>query len=240
MVRADDPFAAVHRSARRRAAGAATAATLAIAAVVGFAWVVPSYAAPPPVRVVVDAAASGLAPLDAAPVAAPAGEQAPVADASAGASVPPASTDGGTQHPTALPTAPAAVVETVAAPPTSPAAESVGPREFDIAVDTSGYQVELDRCLWVRMDVGAVAPIVGAHNTCGGDVVLDMAIGDTVRLTGEGLDGTFVVTDAREARKGQDAFQATEGLQATVILQTCHWEGDGVRLLALLPVGPAD
>lgn len=108
---------------------------------------------------------------------------------------------------------------------------------FAIAIDTTGYQAELDACEWVRMDLAAAAPIVGAHNYCGGDVVLSMQPGDTVVLTGEQLDGTYVVTEARDAVAGDPAAEATAGMTATAILQTCFWGDDGaVRLVGLVPV----
>lgn len=125
---------------------------------------------------------------------------------------------------------------TPAAPPeTLPA---TGPTSWSISIDTVGYQVEIDQCLWVRMNLGAAAPIVGAHNYCGGGDVLDMALGDSVTLTGTGLDGLYLVTDARDAHAGDNAARATEGLAAAVILQSCYWSNDGTeRLVALTRVG---
>ena len=129
----------------------------------------------------------------------------------------------------------------VAAPP-EPAAVTVlpltGPQSWAIAIGAVGYQDELDQCLWVRMDLAATAPIVGAHNYCGGGDVLEMALGDSVTLAGTGLDGVYLVTDSRDARAGQNAAEATAGLSAAVILQTCYWRNDGSeRLVALTRVG---
>lgn len=105
-----------------------------------------------------------------------------------------------------------------------------------IAIDTTGYQAELDACDWVRMDLSAAAPIVGAHNYCGGDIVLGMQPGDTVVLSGEGLDGTYVVTEIRDAVAGDSASAATAGMNVAAILQTCYWgDGDAVRLVGLVP-----
>ncbi|GGH51037.1 hypothetical protein [Microbacterium album] len=122
------------------------------------------------------------------------------------------------------------------ADPPAPASPDVAAGELRIGIDTRGYQDELDACLWVRMDLGgAVAPIVGAHNHCGGDVVLDLVDGDRVRLAGEGLDGVYVVTGSRDGYPGQSAREATAGMDAAVILQTCYWDRDEVRLVTLLP-----
>lgn len=106
---------------------------------------------------------------------------------------------------------------------------------YSIAIDTTGYQTELDACDWVRMDLTAAAPIVGAHNYCGGDVVLGMQPGDTVVLSGEGLDGTYVVTEIRDAVAGGSASLATAGMEVAAILQTCYWgDDDAVRLVGLV------
>lgn len=151
--------------------------------------------------------------------------------------------------PMALPSGPATgdgAVESPA-PVVSPQPESSGPTSLQytggswtIEVATEGYQAELDQCLWVRMDLDAVAPIVGAHNNCGGAVVLDMAEGDTVILSGVSLDGTYTVQSSRDAHAGDSAAAATSGWSADVILQTCYWYSGGLeRLLALKRVTTA-
>ncbi len=127
----------------------------------------------------------------------------------------------------------------VAAPAPQPLPLPVtGSSSWLIEIDTTGYQAEIDQCLWVRMNLGAAAPIVGVHNYCGGGDVLEMALGDTVVLTGTGLDGSYVVTDSRDARAGDNAARATAGMVASVILQTCYWINDGSeRLVGLTSVG---
>ncbi len=103
-----------------------------------------------------------------------------------------------------------------------------------ITITATGYQHELDQCQWVRMDIGAEAPIVGAHTRCGGSVVLSMHTGEVVDLRGQGLDGRYVVTDGLDAHAGDDASVATTGMNATVILQTCYPVSDGrERLVGL-------
>lgn len=109
-------------------------------------------------------------------------------------------------------------------------------REYTIAIDAEGFQDEIDRCLWVRMDIGAAAPIVGAHNHCGGSIVLDMNPGDVITLTGFGLDGRYLVMESRDARPGDNAAEATAGMISAVILQTCYWNNTDVRLLGMLRI----
>jgi hypothetical protein len=111
---------------------------------------------------------------------------------------------------------------------------------WTIQVDTTGHQSELDQCLWVRMDFTDTAPIVGMHNYCGGDFILDMVRGQRVQLAGLGLDGTYIVTGDRQAFSGDLPSEVTAGLAATVFLQTCYWNADdGMRLVALILL-PAD
>lgn len=140
----------------------------------------------------------------------------------------------GTVVPAALPSPP----PTDIGDPVPAAPVTDGP--WRIAVAATGYQAELDACQWVRMDLG-VAPIVGAHRSCGGAIVLEMADLDVVEIAGQGLDGSYRVTAARDAHAGDAAASATEGLEADVILQTCYPGSDGrVRLVALIRVDSSD
>ena len=139
----------------------------------------------------------------------------------------------------AQPVASAAVLPTVPVAPVPPeAATPVAPTPlYSIAVTARGHQAELDACQWVRMDVGAVAPIVGAHNFCHGDQVLAMAVGDVVTVTGTDLDGDYQVTGSRDARAGDNAAVATAGLTGDIIFQTCYWESaQGLRLVTAIKV----
>ena len=107
-----------------------------------------------------------------------------------------------------------------------------------IEITATGYQHEIDECQWVRMDLDAEAPIVGAHTQCGGSPVLSMRPGDVVELDGEGLDGEYVVSDGRDAHAGDNAAAATSGMLAQVILQTCYpGAGGRERLIGLEPKG---
>ena len=77
------------------------------------------------------------------------------------------------------------------------------------------------------MDLDAIPPIVGVHNNCGGDIVLQMAVSDTVQLAGFGLDGGYIVTGDRDAFADDVAPEAKEGPVAEVVLQTCYYSADG-------------
>jgi hypothetical protein len=157
------------------------------------------------------------------------------ARALASATVPRTSTPAPTATPTTLAADPTADVAPVADAVPGPPLPAVLPG-YTIHVTATGYQAELDECQWVRMDLGASAPIVGAHTRCGGAIVLGMVDGDRVDLTGQGLDGDYRVVGARDARAGDPAVAALAGLPGTLVLQTCYPAGDGrVRLVALAP-----
>jgi hypothetical protein len=140
---------------------------------------------------------------------------------------------------------PAPPVGEAAPGPAAASGEPRAPLSVAIGVTARGHQAELDLCQWVRMDIGAVAPIVGAHNYCRGDVVLDLLPGDLVALTGTELDGDYQVTGSRDAQAGDDPAAATAGLAADLLLQTCYWGDAGLRLVTLrrvdlsLPPTPA-
>lgn len=210
-----DPFREYHRARlRERLIGTASAVAVAVGVVAGLTAI--ASAAPPPAVV----SASG--PPVGGPSSSPDAAEAPEDPDAA-------------PEPVDLP-APAQPSTPVPTPAPTPADSTAGPREWAIAIDATGYQAEIDQCLWVRMDLAAAAPIVGAHNYCGGSIVLEMAVGDVVTLTGTGLDGRYRVSEERLAWAGQNAAEATAGLSAAVILQTCFWVDDGSeRLLALLP-----
>jgi hypothetical protein len=127
----------------------------------------------------------------------------------------------------APPVAPAPQAEASASSSSAKAARGAKP-DWSIHVTAAGFQKELDACQWVRMDLGAPAPIVGAHNYCGGSIVLQMRTGDTVTLAGKGVSGNYVMTGARVAHAGDVVETVTAGMSADVILQTC-WQNSGGR-----------
>lgn len=138
---------------------------------------------------------------------------------------------------------PALSSETLAASaPTTTVPESQsmhGWATYEISIGATGFQAEIDQCLWVRMDFDGVAPVVGAHNYCGGSIVLDMKIGDVVTLAGQGLDGRYLVSGSRDAWPGDNAAEATAGMVSAVILQTCYWHSDQMRLLSMHRINEA-
>ncbi len=127
--------------------------------------------------------------------------------------------------------------ELVAPAPEPAAPPAPEPADRTITITATGYQAELDACQWVRMDLLDAVPMVGAHTGCGGSLVLGLRDGDTVRVVGQGLDGTYRVIDSRDAHSGDDAATATAGMNAAIILQTCYpGTGGRVRLVGVVPV----
>lgn len=139
--------------------------------------------------------------------------------------------------PAPAPAAAAPVDQPVDEPVAVPVAETAAvPASWSIGISAFGWQNELDACQWVLMDMAAEVPlpIVGAHNYCGGGIVLEMQVGDTVTLGGYGYDGTYVVTGDRDASAGGSAAEAVSGMDADVVLQTCYWDDDGTERLVSL------
>ena len=139
--------------------------------------------------------------------------------------------------PAPAPPAPIPVPTQSIAPALTPTPTSTAARQtaYAIAIAATGYQIELNACQWVRMNLADTLPIVGAHTHCGGILVLRLQLGDTVTLSGQGLDGAYRVADALDAKAGDNSASATAGMTATVILQSCYLGGGGrVRLVGLI------
>lgn len=223
----DEVFRSFHR-ARIRTALRVRVPLVIVAGAVLAAGVWGAVAATPPARV--DAATQSQRAVDAPAAAVPEVQL-------AGGVFDPAGSQAVVEAGPDVAAAPVASTAVVPAVPLQ-AATPVAPTPlYSIAVTARGHQAELDACQWVRMDVGAIAPIVGAHNFCHGDEVLAMAVGDIVTVTGTDLDGDYQVTGSRDARAGDNAAVATEGLSGDIIFQTCYWEdAKGLRLVTAVKV----
>ncbi|WP_156156053.1 hypothetical protein [Demequina maris] len=97
---------------------------------------------------------------------------------------------------------------------------------FDVRL--TGHQEALDLCAgWVFEDFVA-GDVVSAHNHCGGDVVLDLEVGDAVTLTGYAA-GEYEITQLLTVPKYTPASVLAGGLW----MQTCLWDGVNMRLARL-------
>jgi hypothetical protein len=73
-------------------------------------------------------------------------------------------------------------------------------------------------------------PVWAAHNNCGGDVVLPLAIGDLVDLEHDGATVRYRVIDVRETSKVWVTTEAIIGLHGELALQSCFYGGSGVPM----------
>ena len=125
-------------------------------------------------------------------------------------------------------------------PPTTstPTPEPTPEPAFSIWVANIGGDAELDTC------TGGFTHLVGftttnsvpqtmlaSHNFCGGDVVLAMFLGDVVSVDGD----LFSVVEVRDVPKELTPADI-QGFAGTVLLQTCYYNSDQMKLVALEPV----
>ncbi|WP_062132297.1 hypothetical protein [Demequina aestuarii] len=99
-------------------------------------------------------------------------------------------------------------------------------------VYTSGSgtsQAKVDACRGaVWSDFGASGVAIAEHVHCGGAWILDVKVGDTIKLTGVGA-GTYTVTGSKSVPKNSSASVLNGGLW----LQTCYRSGSQMRLVAI-------
>jgi hypothetical protein len=151
----------------------------------------------------------------------------------------------GTRTRKAGPTDVAAAVSTVSETVTVPAdavwtfeepeltVTSTLPSPTEVDVRLRGHQAEIDRCAGpVLSDYGAYGKVIGEHNHCGGAYVLEFEVGDVVGLTGYQA-GDYVVAFLKDVPKKNTPVTVLSG--ADLFLQTCHFTGGQMRLVALAP-----
>ena len=105
----------------------------------------------------------------------------------------------------------------------------------EVHVGLRGHQAEIDRCDGpVVSDYGAYGygKVIGEHNHCGGAYVLELEVGDVVRLTGYEA-GDYAVAFLMDVPKKNTPVTVLGG--GDLFLQTCHFSGGQMRLVALTP-----
>lgn len=81
-----------------------------------------------------------------------------------------------------------------------------------------------------------VPPIWAAHNNCGGDVVLPLALGDQIALVRkDGETETYTVVDIRETSKTWTTTKDLEGVEGELALQSCYYERNVMKFIGLSP-----
>lgn len=103
-------------------------------------------------------------------------------------------------------------------------------------VANSGGQEAVDACLGGLTDMTVQANLTQSylgyfpiHNECGGEQILNLAIGDQVFIDGY---GAFEVIQLRDVEQG-DTTRALAGLGGQILVQTCHDTGLEMRVVAL-------
>ncbi|SDD29686.1 Putative peptidoglycan binding domain-containing protein [Sanguibacter gelidistatuariae] len=147
---------------------------------------------------------------------------------------------------------PAPVAKTVvprrAATPAAPAQAALAPAAAAAApawttyVANSGGQATIDLCAGgltaFRGDDGHAffsVPYLTIHNNCGGAPILKLSTGDTVVITGGGVDGTYQVVDSRDVSQGSTT-DAVEGVAGDILLQTCYFNSTTMRVVGATKV----
>lgn len=108
--------------------------------------------------------------------------------------------------------------------------------EIPIAkLGASGDKTLLGRCdgtfsqMLTYSTVG-VPPAWAAHNHCGGDIVLPLALGDKVDIVKAGTTTRYVVVDIRETPKVWVTTKRLVGLKGDLALQSCFYGGTDVPM----------
>lgn len=103
----------------------------------------------------------------------------------------------------------------------------------EVNVGLRGHQAEINRCAGpVVSDYGTYGKVVGEHNHCGGAYVLELEVGDVVHISGYEA-GRYVVAFLMDVPKKNTPVTVLSG--ADLFLQTCHFTGGQMRLVALAP-----
>ncbi|MDR0482131.1 MAG: hypothetical protein LBH13_03070, partial [Cellulomonadaceae bacterium] len=97
------------------------------------------------------------------------------------------------------------------------------------------HQAAVDKCAGGLTYSPDVSTYLGKdyypiHNHCSGQPILSLVKGNTVEIKDLGV---FVVVDTRDITKG-DKAGVLQGMEGTILLQTCHNSGDGMRVVGLV------
>lgn len=106
-----------------------------------------------------------------------------------------------------------------------------------VALGVQGGQDELDWCdgTFIEMlsyqSAENVPPVYAAHNTCGGDVVLNWTAG--TQLTIDGRPGTYEVVEVRNTEKHWVTTDDLVGLQGELALESCFYGENRMQFVGL-------
>lgn len=101
--------------------------------------------------------------------------------------------------------------------------------EYEMQITPYGYFIEM-----IPYRVPGLMPVYAAHNSWGGDEILQWDIGKKVNLEGSNKNGVWVVVDILELQK-QGTVDLIEPLEGVIALQTCYYGQDLMKFVGLVP-----
>lgn len=95
---------------------------------------------------------------------------------------------------------------------------------------------------WILMRAYEVEPGLQptylAHNGSGGDLILPWELGQEVKVVlQDGTEQTMVVTDSRVISQWTSTTEDLLGLSGSILLQSCYYDQQTMRVVALTPAG---
>lgn len=107
-----------------------------------------------------------------------------------------------------------------------------------IVLGGKGGGKEVDACSgsFIEMEAyrpGLDIPWYSAHNNCKGQDILPLQVGNEFIVEGQ---GKYVVTDFKEKHKEGTFVSDLAGIQGDIILQTCYWNSNLMKIIAAKPV----
>jgi hypothetical protein len=105
---------------------------------------------------------------------------------------------------------------------------------FRIHVANVGGQGSVDECTGGLTEGAVVTEILGRtyyaiHLHCGGEPILNLTVGDLVRIDGSGV---YRVAETRDVHQG-DPVETLHTLEGDVVVQTCHRNDYWMRVVGL-------
>ncbi len=118
-------------------------------------------------------------------------------------------------------------------------AAEISPELPRITLGVEGGARELDWCNGEFIEMVSYRapsipqPTYAAHNNCGGDIILSWSVGDKISLSNNGK--IYEVAASTDVAKFGPTSQL-EGLPGEILLQTCYYGQDLMRIISLSEV----
>jgi len=113
----------------------------------------------------------------------------------------------------------------------------------EVVLGRAGGVRTLDQCDGTFTEMrsyrrGGIPPVWAAHNTCGGDVILPVRVGDLVNVWRGRESQLYRVVDVRKTPKLWVTTDELRGLRGDLVLQSCYYGGSHrpMKFVGLEPV----